>query len=113
MDSEADTYFEDLMNKTKSKDAVVRKKALKEFCPCNVRKDIDLIWERIMEMVDDDSPTVRYQVVHNLCDGAPKHMEDKIVTQLETMWNDPDLKVRKAVRRVLNSYRRTGDWNVM
>lgn len=110
---EQDTYFEELMANTKSSNPQVRKNALKEFCPCHVKKDIDLIWDRILEMTDDQSPVVRYQVVHNLCDGSPKHMEETIVERLETMWNDSDIKIRKQVRRVLNSYQRTGDWNVL
>ena len=32
---------------------------------------------------------------------------------LETLWNDPDKKVRKRTRFVLNAYRRTGRVNVL
>ena len=61
--SERDT-FEDILAATRSKNPTIRKKALKEFCPCHVKKNLDPIWDRIFEMVDDESPVVRDQVVH-------------------------------------------------
>lgn len=40
----------------------VRKKALVEMCPCRVKTDISDFWERVLEMLDDPSDLVRYQV---------------------------------------------------
>ncbi|MNF17921.1 hypothetical protein D3C80_2217100 [compost metagenome] len=56
---------------------------------------------------------VRDQVVHSLCDGSPASMELQVVETLEKLWNDEDEKVKKKVRKALNSYRRTGKWNVL
>lgn len=36
--------FEELLRATSSKNPSVRKRALKEFCPCHVKKDIDRVW---------------------------------------------------------------------
>jgi len=78
-----------------------------------VKKDFEVIWDRVFEMVNDPDENVRYQVVHTLCDGSPNHLEPKVVSTLELMWNDPSDKIKRAVRRALGSYRRTGVWNVL
>jgi len=98
--------------RTKDNNASTRKKALKEMCPCHVKKEIPMIWDRVFEMVTDSSAIVRDQVVHTLCDGAPRSREDKVIETLEKMWNDPDDRVKKRVRRALGEYRRTGNWNI-
>jgi len=105
--------IEDVIEATHSKKWQTRKMALKKMCPCRVQKEIDILWTRIFEMVNDEHAEVRYQVVHTLCDGSPKHMELKIVDTLQSMWNDKEDKIRKKVRFALNAYRRTGDWNVL
>jgi hypothetical protein len=51
---------------TNHTDPLVRKRALKEICPCRVKDDIDLFWERVLEMIDDPSDNVREQVSDNL-----------------------------------------------
>jgi hypothetical protein len=43
-------------------DPIVRQRALKEICPCRVKDDIDLFWERVIEMIDDPADNVREQV---------------------------------------------------
>ena len=43
-------------------DPIVRQRALKEICPCRVKDDIDLFWERVLEMIDDPADNVREQV---------------------------------------------------
>ena len=47
---------------TKHHNGMVRKKSLFQMCPCLVKGDINLFWERILEMVDDPDPIVRDQV---------------------------------------------------
>jgi len=98
---------------TKNEDPRIRKRALKEMCPCKVKKAIDQIWERVFEMYDDPDTQVRYQVMHTLCDGSPFDKEFEVIEILEKMWNDKDEKLKRNVRRALNSYRRTGKWNVL
>lgn len=94
-------------------DARTRKQALKKLCPCKLKSDIDQVWNRIFEMYTDPDANVRYQVIHSLCDGSPKDREFAVIQTLEQMWNDPDEKIKRAVRRVLTSYRRTGKWNIL
>lgn len=51
-----------ILELTKHVDPVVRKRALKEICPCRVKDDIDVFWERVIEMIDDPADNVREQV---------------------------------------------------
>ena len=90
-----------------------RKRAAKALCPCTVRADIDLVWERLFEMIRDEAAMVREQALHALGDGSPAHLESRVVEAVELLYNDPDLSVRKKARRMLNAYRRTGKWNVL
>jgi restriction endonuclease Mrr len=106
--------IESFIEQTKSVKAIDRKQALKEMCPCRVLKDIDVIWERVLEMAENEPDAdVRYQIMHTLCDGSPKHRETQVIEALEKMWSDPNEKLRRQVRRVLASYRRTGEWNIL
>ncbi|XP_052784679.1 uncharacterized protein LOC128220356 [Mya arenaria] len=95
------------------KSARVRQRALKEMCPCHVKEDLTEFWDRVLDMVGDESPVVRYQVLHTLCDGSPTHMEDKVADVLDIFNNDSDPKLRRKAHQVLSGYRRTGKWNVM
>jgi len=102
-----------MLELSKSEDARERLRALREFCPCKVRKDFDEVWDRVFEMTDDTDEAVRYQVLHTLCDGAPQELEDRIIPVLEVMYNDKCEKIRRQARRVLCSYRKTGKWNIL
>lgn len=64
-------------------------------------------------MTNHPDPGVRLDVVHALGDGSPRDRATDIVGALEGLHNDPDPKVRKRVRYVLSSYRRTGRVNVL
>lgn len=59
---EKTTVIETIISLTKHKSGRVRQRALKEMCPCRVKEDLSDFWERVMEMIDDESATVRYQV---------------------------------------------------
>ena len=59
------------------------------------------------------SGMVRDQALHALGDGSPTHLEERIVEEVEKLYNDPYPDVKKKARRMLNSYRRTGKWNVL
>jgi vesicle coat complex subunit len=104
--------IEEFMESSKDKDYRVRKYAVKNICACKIKKEIDTLWERVFEMYEDENPQVRRQVVHNLCDGSPNKYESRVVDILEKMYNDKDDGVKKYVRRALNSYRKTGKWNI-
>ncbi len=51
-----------ILGLTTHADPIVRQRALKEICPCRVKDDIDLFWERVIEMIDDPNDNVRDQV---------------------------------------------------
>ncbi|XWV25554.1 hypothetical protein QJ856_gp0200 [Tupanvirus deep ocean] len=105
--------LEDYIKLTYDANPNIRKKAVRELCPCKVQRDIDTIWTRLFEMVNDSDPNVRYAVVHTLCDGSPRDKEIEIVSALQEMWNDPDEDVQRAVRRAIGEYNRTGKWNIL
>jgi len=105
--------FEELLRLSEDPSPAQRLKALKQFCPCQVRKEVDQIWTRVLAMTNDPDDKVRYQVLHTLCDGSPSHMEDQIISALESMRNDENLKIRRQVRRALISYKKTGKWNIL
>ncbi|WAR27863.1 hypothetical protein MAR_013567 [Mya arenaria] len=110
---EKTTIIDTIISLTKHKSARVRQRALKEMCPCHVKEDLTEFWDRVLDMVGDESPVVRYQVLHTLCDGSPTHMEDKVADVLDIYNNDSDPKLRRKAHQVLSGYRRTGKWNVM
>jgi hypothetical protein len=64
-------------------------------------------------MVDDESPKIRYQVLHNMCDGSPESMEQNVADALEKFNRDPDPEIRRKAHKVLASYLRTGKWNIL
>jgi len=105
--------FHSFLELTRDENPKVRKQALRELCPCQVKRDCEEFWKRIMEMNTDPDPAVRYQVLHNLCDGSPKDREDDIIKTIEAMHNDEDKCIRRRVHQVLASYWRRGKWNIM
>ena len=109
----SDESFHDYIKRTYDPDPKKRKQALKDLCPCHVRADIPELWERIFECLHDEDGIVRDQALHALGDGSPTHLEERIVEAVEKMYNDPNPDVKKKARRMLNSYRRTGKWNVL
>eukprot|EP01100_Stratorugosa_tubuloviscum_P001324 TRINITY_DN1295_c0_g1_i1.p1 TRINITY_DN1295_c0_g1~~TRINITY_DN1295_c0_g1_i1.p1 ORF type:complete len:117 (+),score=44.81 TRINITY_DN1295_c0_g1_i1:139-489(+) len=105
--------FEEIMDGTRDSNANVRVRALRQICPCRVKKEIDELWERVFEMITDEDERVRYQVLHTLCDGSPTHMEEKVVEVLDIFRNDKCEKIKRQARRALTSYQRTGKWNIL
>ena len=59
---EKTTTIETIISLTKHQSARVRQRALKEMCPCRVKEDLSDFWDRVVEMVNDEAPNVRYQV---------------------------------------------------
>ena len=66
-----------------------------------------------MHISSSPSGIVRDQALHALGDGSPNHLEQRIIEAVEQLYNDPHPEVKKKARRMLNSYRRTGIWNVL
>jgi len=83
------------------------------MCPCHVKKNIQEFWDRIIEMVKDPDPDVRYQALHNLCDGSPNDRELDVINAIKELEHDESKQVRRAVNKVISSYKRTGKWNVL
>ncbi|KAK3097549.1 hypothetical protein FSP39_010683 [Pinctada imbricata] len=109
----ATTDIDEIIELTKHSDPMVRQKALREMCPCRVKKDLSDFWTRVLEMLDDDAANVRYQVLHTLCDGSPSHLEMEVAEALEVFNRDPDKKIRRQAHRALTAYRKTGKWNIL
>ena len=103
----------ELIKLSKVPDNVVRLKAIQQMCPCRVKDDIPEFWERLFSLAKDEDPKVRYQVLHNLCDGSPPHYETKIMECVEMFNRDPDNEIRRRASKVIGSYLRTGKWNVL
>eukprot|EP01098_Paradermamoeba_levis_P010615 TRINITY_DN4469_c0_g1_i1.p1 TRINITY_DN4469_c0_g1~~TRINITY_DN4469_c0_g1_i1.p1 ORF type:complete len:242 (-),score=64.84 TRINITY_DN4469_c0_g1_i1:348-1013(-) len=105
--------FQEFLQETWSDNPVVRKRALRDICPCRIKQNVEEFWRRIIEMADDENPVVRYQAMHNLCDGSPNSMEEEVLRVLEKLHYDSDKKIRRQCHRVLSNYRRTGKWNIL
>ena len=103
----------EIIHLTKDEDSQVRLKAIQCLCPCKVLRDFDIAYERLFELATDPDPKIRYQVLHNICDGSPKHYEDKVVQALNIFNKDKDKKIRRAANRVLGSVLRRGKWNIL
>ena len=83
------------------------------MCPCHVKRDVPEFWERVFELADDEDKDIRFQILHNMCDGSPPGYEDKVVEALEIFNRDPDLKIRRKAHQVIGSYQHEGKWNIM
>jgi hypothetical protein len=105
--------IERILDLTHDTDPKVRRLALKNLCSCHVRADVQPIWDRLHEMVDDPDPGVRFEVVHAFGDSSPNHRAHEIAAAVERLYNDPDLHLRKRVRKLLGHYRRTGSVNAL
>ena len=102
-----------LLELTYDEDPKVRRLAAKNLCGCHVRADHPEVWDRIHELLDDPDAGVRSDAVHALGDSSPNHLAHDTAARLEALYNDPDPKLRKRVRKVLSAYRRTGKVNVL
>ena len=107
------TDIDEIIDLTHHADPQVRQKALREMCPCRVKTDIDDFWRRVLAMIDDPAPNVRYQVLHTLCDGSPAHLEFEVDEALDEFNRDSDKKIRRAAHIALTAYNRTGKWNIL
>jgi hypothetical protein len=103
----------EIIELSKSKSPDVRLKAIQRLCPCRVLDDIKIFWDRIFEMTYDEDPKVRYQVLHNMCDGSPPEYENKVLESLEVFNKDSDKDVRRRAHKVMGSYLKTGKYNIL
>jgi hypothetical protein len=98
---------------TYSRDARERRQALRALCPCELKSKVSEVWERVLKMAADPDTAVRLMTVHVLCDGSPVLYHGEIVRVLESLYQDPDYRVRRAVRKVLANHRHTGSLNFL
>jgi len=100
-----------MLERTHSPDAKERARALRDLCPCEIRVNVDDVWDRVLEMAGDPDPHVRSLVLHTLCDGSPASRRDDVVGAVEAMQQDVDTRLRRRARGVMAAYRRTGRIN--
>jgi len=110
---ETTSDIDTIITLTRHSNPDVRRRALKEICPCRVKSDVDEFWNRVFEMLNDSDKDVRYQVLHTICDGSPAHLESRIADALDSFNRDPDQKIRRSAHKALTSYRKTGKWNIL
>lgn len=107
------TDIEEIIELTKNPNPNVRKIAVRSICPCKVYDKIDLFWQRILDMTNDENAEVRANVLHVLCDGSPEYLEDRIIWAVQQFNRDEDKTIRRRAHKVLGSYFKTGKWNVL
>jgi HEAT repeat protein len=90
-----------------------RAEAVRVMCPCQLKMDIPRVWDRLIEMAQDENVNVRSNVFHVLADGSPRYREPQIVSVIEQMHNDPDPKLRRRARKLLAHYRHGGRLNAL
>ena len=105
--------IEEIIELTRHESALVRLKAAQQMCPCHVQCDQPDFWNRLFELAQDEDESVRAQVLHNMCDGSPPGYEDRIIECLEIFNRDPCTEIRRKAHKVMASYLRTGEWNVL
>jgi len=103
----------EIIELSKNSNPQVRLKAIQRLCPCRVLDDIKIFWDRIFEMVTDEDAKVRYQILHNMCDGSPPEYESRVVEALDVFNKDSDKEVRRRAHKVMGSYLKTGKLNVL
>ena len=105
--------IEEILQLTYHEDPEIRVRAAQQLCPCRVQRDNPEFWERIFELCVDPSPKVRFQILHDICDGSPAHYENEVSRALEIFNRDKDEHIKRMAHKALASYLRTGNWNVL
>jgi hypothetical protein len=91
-----------------SQQSRARQLACRNLCTCHVRADDDRVWARLLELVHDPDPLVRGDVLHAITDSTPGPRVAAVIQALESRHNDPDVGIRRQIRKTLAHYRRTG-----
>jgi len=97
-----------LLELSRSEESRVRQLACRNLCTCHVRADDDRVWTRLLEMAADPDPRVRGDVIHAITDSTPGPRVPAVIAALQARHNDPDVGIRRQVRKTLAHYRRTG-----
>lgn len=97
-----------LLELSRSEQSRLRQLACKNLCTCHVRADDDRVWARLLQMAGDPDALVRREVLHALTDSTPVPRVPAVIEALNSRHNDPDIQIRRRVRKTLAHYRRTG-----
>ena len=97
-----------LLELSRSEERRTRQLACRNLCTCHVRADDDRVWTRLLELVGDPDPRVRGDVIHAITDSTPAPRVLAVIQALESRHNDPDVGIRRQVRKTLAHFRRTG-----
>ena len=98
---------------SRDKDPEIRLKAVQNLCPCRIKRDFDIVYERLFELSTDENTKVRFQVLHNICDGSPQQYEERVMKALDNFNRDKDKKIRRTAHKIMASVARRGKWNIM
>lgn len=105
--------IDELLELTLDPDPKVRRLALKNLCPCHVRRSAAaVVWERILTLSADDDAGVRHDAIHALIDGSPAELAQDVYAVMDRAYHDPHPSLRRYVRRMRSLQRRTGRVNV-
>ena len=102
-----------ILKYTHSEDSDIRLEATKQLCPCKVLKDIEVFWDRVFELVDDEDVRIRARILHIICDGTPPRLEDRVYEALKEFNRDKDSEIRRTAHKVIATYEHTGKWNIL
>jgi hypothetical protein len=105
--------LEEVLELTRDRDPRRRTWAVRQLCPCHLKRNDAPAWDRLIARATDDDPHVRGTVLHVLCDGSPRSREQEAIAVLQRMQHDTDVGLRRRARKVLAQYRRTGTLNVL
>jgi hypothetical protein len=97
-----------LLELSRSQESRDRQLACRNLCTCHVRADDERVWTRLLELTGDPDPRVRGDVMHAITDSTPASRVPAVIEALESRHNDPDVGIRRRVRKTLAHYRRTG-----
>ena len=89
-----DRQLDELLSLTQARDPDIRRVAVKNLCPCHVRRDRTDVWTRLLQLTRDPNPGVRMDVLHNLTDGSPPELAETVLGVVDSLLEDPDPKVR-------------------
>jgi hypothetical protein len=103
----------ELLRLTRDEDAATRASAIQCLCPCHVQRYNSEVWDRLFELARDPDLNVRKTIFHILGDGSPNDRVHDVISAMESMFHDPDPKLRRRVRQFLAQYRRTGRVNIL
>jgi HEAT repeat protein len=105
--------IDDVLDQTHHVDPKKRAEALRQLCPCHLRRNVPEIWTRVFELVEDPEPKVRSNALHLLADGSPREFLTEVVASIDKLTSDSDPKIRRQARRVMSHYHRTGQVNIL